>query len=211
MVESWPSVRLRAAGPGARVTEQRPRPGHHVRPRCTRSARGPHHRGPRRRSGRWRRSRRRSGPSRTSWPPRRPAWATSGGRTLDPVVLVLLGEELPRRQRDHPGPQRVAPGPARSAAAAATHSCTSLPVPTRIDVGRAVLAPRRARSRRGPRPRQASAVPSRTGTSWRVRISAVGPSASTAIRQAWAVSLASAGRITRRPGMARMAASCSTG
>ncbi len=47
--------------------------------------------------------------------------------------------------------------------------------------------------------------------SWRVRIRAVGPSRSMATRRAWADSLASAGRITRSPGMARMAASCSTG
>ena len=43
-------------------------------------------------------------------------------------------------------------------------------------------------------------VPSRTGRSWRERISAVGPSWATATAQAAAVSLASAGRITRRPG-----------
>ena len=41
--------------------------------------------------------------------------------------------------------------------------------------------------------------------------SAVGPSLSTWIRNAWLVSLASAGRRTRSPGIARMAASCSTG
>ena len=38
---------------------------------------------------------------------------------------------------------------------------------------------------------------------WRDSTRAVGPSESTAMRQAWAVSLASAGRITRRPGTAR--------
>ena len=46
---------------------------------------------------------------------------------------------------------------------------------------------------------------------WRLRISAIGPSASTAHRQAWAVSLASAGRTTARPGMARREARCSMG
>ena len=41
--------------------------------------------------------------------------------------------------------------------------------------------------------------------------SAVGPSLSTAMRKAWAVSLASAGRMTRSSGMARSDASCSIG
>ena len=47
--------------------------------------------------------------------------------------------------------------------------------------------------------------------SWRDRTRAVGPSPSTANRKAWAHSLASAGRMTRSPGMARSDASCSTG
>src|SRR5581483_999337 len=50
-----------------------------------------------------------------------------------------------------------------------------------------------------------------TGTSWRVRTSAVGPSLSMATCHATAVSLASAGRMSRSPGMARIAARCSTG
>ena len=56
-----------------------------------------------------------------------------------------------------------------------------------------------------------SAVPSSTGTFWRVRMNAVGPSPSMWIRHASAVSLASAGRINRSPGIARIAASCSIG
>ena len=50
-----------------------------------------------------------------------------------------------------------------------------------------------------------------TGTPWRVSTSTVGPSWSTAARHAAAVSLASAGRITCRPGIARSVARCSTG
>ena len=46
---------------------------------------------------------------------------------------------------------------------------------------------------------------------WRVRHRPTGPSASTASLQACAVSLASAGRMRLRPGMARSDARCSIG
>ena len=46
---------------------------------------------------------------------------------------------------------------------------------------------------------------------WRVRASATGPSCWRATFHASTVSVASAGRITVRPGMARRAARCSTG
>ena len=53
---------------------------------------------------------------------------------------------------------------------------------------------------------------SRVGRAWRVRISAIGPSRRlTASFQAATVSLASAGRITVRLGIARSAARCSIG
>ena len=74
-------------------------------------------------------------------------------------------------------------------------STRSRPSPRLVDEH--VRAARHARRRR-------SAVPSSTGSFWRVRISAVGPVAVEvdAPRLA-AISLASAGRITRRPGIAR--------
>ena len=79
-----------------------------------------------------------------------------------------------------------------------------------VEVGRRLR--RRARTRRAGTPTGArSAVPSSTGTFWRVRISAVGPSPSRCTRHAAATSLASAGRMTRSPGIARSDASCSIG
>jgi hypothetical protein len=78
--------------------------------------------------------------------------------------------------------------------------------------------PARGRGRPvGSRPRRrpgdpGPAVPSSTGRSWRLRISAVGPSCVEGDPPGRpAVSLASAGRMTDRPGMARSDASCSTG
>ncbi len=50
-----------------------------------------------------------------------------------------------------------------------------------------------------------------TSMAWRDSTSAVGPSWSIAARTAALVSLASAGRITCRPGMQRSVARCSTG
>ena len=52
---------------------------------------------------------------------------------------------------------------------------------------------------------------SSTGMDWRLSTKAVGTSPSTASRQAWAHSLASAGRISESPGMARSDARCSIG
>lgn len=59
---------------------------------------------------------------------------------------------------------------------------------------------------------RATALPSVDAvTVWRERINAVGPSCATACLQASAVSFGSAGRTTRRPGIARSEARCSTG
>ena len=132
----------------------------------------------------------------------------AGGQTCALVPLGLDGEQVPRRERDHPG-RRCRRRPAvRRRPGTAGPRC--LCRPGRPEPGRSP-APG-GRRRHGPRPRgPASAVSARTGSSWRERMRAVGPSLLTAMRQAWAVSLASAGRITRSSGMARMAASCSTG
>ena len=122
------------------------------------------------------------------------------------IVVVLLVEKLPARHGHHPGGDAV--GRQQLGRAHADRH---------LGAG-ADAAPCRDRRPRRPgrrRPRSSStalvSVPARTGTFWRVSTRAVGPSRSMATRKACADSLASAGRITRSPGMARMAASCSTG
>ena len=81
------------------------------------------------------------------------------------------------------------------------------------------FAPGRERARRRDRRRRprcrrrvSTAEPSVvTVMFWRLRINADGPSWRTTSTHAWIVSLASAGRITCRPGIARSAARCSIG
>ena len=97
-----------------------------------------------------------------------------------------------------------------SSAAASTQTWTSLPVPTRTTSGGSRLVDEHVPARAKPSGAR-SAVSARTGIFCRDRISVAGSSLFTAIRQAWEVSLASAGRITWRPGIARIAASCSIG
>ena len=118
------------------------------------------------------------------------------------VLAVLGGEAVPARQADdaHGGRR-----PSASCSAASMATATSLPVATMTSAG----SP--SASRTTPAPRSTAEPSVHTGTPWRVSTSTVGPSWSTAARHAAAVSLASAGRITCRPGIARSVARCSTG
>ena len=142
-----------------------------------------------------------------------------GGRGLDrerrhvgrehllAVVVGLRGEEVPRRHRHHPHRQAV-----EQCSSAATHTETSEPVasstrsrpsPVLVDEGvgpagnAGGCALGRARQHRELLPGE-----HQRGRARRRRRGSA---------HAWLVSLASAGRMTRSPGIARMAASCSTG
>ena len=84
-------------------------------------------------------------------------------------------------------------------------SDTSLPVATITSAGAAPL------SWTTPAPRSTADPSVHTVTPWRVSTMAVGPSWSIAARHAATVSLASAGRMTCSPGIARSVARCSTG
>src|SRR5271165_6032085 len=106
-----------------------------------------------------------------------------------PAVVLGLGlEPFPARERDEAGPH--APG---------RQEGERVPADVNLAPGRDEDQVRRA------------AVTARTGTPWRLSTSATGPSLSTARGQITASSLASAGRTTSMPGMARRDASCSIG
>ena len=98
----------------------------------------------------------------------------------------------------------VAMPSASSRVAASRQTDTSLPVPMSTSCGASTSCTTAA-------PTSTASPSVTTGTAWRVRTSAVGPSVSTATRHASAVSLASAGRISCSCGMARSDASCSIG
>ena len=108
-----------------------------------------------------------------------------------------------------------------SASLAASAICTSLPVPMRMTSGSPPASPSPLTASASTYPPRAvsSALASpdapersNTGTFCRVRHSPAGPfGRSRMARQATAVSLASAGLTTSRPGMARSAHRCSTG
>ena len=117
--------------------------------------------------------------------------------------------------RSGPSTGTTPPGPARPRRPASWRRPRSAgprcPVPTRTISGAPVAVDQDVGAPR-PRPSAArSAVAASTGTFWRVRTRPTGPSASTARRQACAVSLASAGRTRLSPGMARREARCSIG
>ena len=101
----------------------------------------------------------------------------AGGEHRPPVGLVLRGEQLPARHRHDAGSGRPRRPGARRRRRRATPRCRCRPARRRD------RRPDR-RGRRRPWPGASPPVPSSTGRSWRVRISATGPSRSTATRHA---------------------------
>ena len=153
---------------------------------------------------------RRSGPSRTARPARRATRAvTPGGRTLSLVGVVLVLEEFPGGHADDAGFDAfggellVGVDAERDFAAGGEQEDVGLAVGRRRqDVGAAMRRSRRGRTLSRSSVGRAWRVRTRTAGSWRRFMMT---------RQASATSLASAGRSTIRPGMARRAASCSMG
>ena len=167
---------------------------------------------------------RRSDPRRAHRPRRRRSGASPAPRPLRPPAARSPTAAAPRRVRSAAAP-RTAPStastrsaprcpPPRRRSAAATIRPTSEPLAIRISVGLAVRRHRTARRRRAAsRRRRRSACDRASARPAGVSTSATGPIARLDARPARRprVSLASQGRITSRFGIARSAASCSTG
>ena len=145
-------------------------------------------------------------PIRASRPASTDSEGTAGGRTGIAIGSVAAPRRDPTRASTRRGRRRPPPSASWRPRRRPRHSTAG------ADGARARV-PRRGASDRtyAPRSTSPSAVPSSTGTFWRVRISAVGPGESTALRHACAVSLRLPGRIMRSWGIARRDASCSIG